>query len=51
LLIANPRMPIKIVCRRLALSMVRVAIYVVFLRPMHSAIRHKESNPNTILPG
>ena len=32
------------------LSMVRVAIYVVYLIPMHSAIQHKESNPNTLMP-
>jgi|GEM_PF-5186180 len=29
------------------LSIVRVAIYVVYLQPMYSAIKHKESNPNT----
>jgi hypothetical protein len=29
---------------------VRVAIYVVYLRSMHSAIQHKESNPNTYKP-
>jgi len=26
-------------------------IYVVCLRSMHSALQHKESNPNTYLPG
>jgi hypothetical protein len=43
-------MPIKIGCRRLALILVRVAIYVAYLRPMYSAMQHKESNPNTYLP-
>jgi len=33
------------------LSTVRVAIYVVYLRSMQSAMQHKESNPNTYLPG
>ena len=32
-------------------NLVRVAIYVVYLRPMHSTIQHKESNPNSYLPG
>jgi hypothetical protein len=31
------------------LSIVRVAIYVVYLRPIYSAIQHKDSNPNTYL--
>jgi hypothetical protein len=29
------------------LSIVRVAIYVAYLRPMYSAMQHKESNLNT----
>jgi hypothetical protein len=29
------------------LSIVRVAIYVAYLRPMYSVMQHKESNPNT----